>query len=83
MSQSAPLRPLLSLLLLVSLLTLPLSLLELAEQAVFQIAENRLKDSGPEKAAPLLAKAVEKVEFCAKTRVPSPVKRRASLTLIV
>jgi replicative DNA helicase len=39
------------------------TLLELAEQAVFQIAENRLKDSGPEKAAPLLAKAVEKVEF--------------------
>ena len=39
------------------------TLLELAEQSVFQIAENRLKDSGPEKVAPLLIKAVEKVEF--------------------
>ena len=39
------------------------TLLELAEQSVFQIAENRLKDSGPEKVAPLLVKAVEKVEF--------------------
>ena len=39
------------------------TLLELAEQAVFQIAENRLKDSGPEKVAPLLTKAVKKVEF--------------------
>ncbi|MEL0047329.1 MAG: replicative DNA helicase [Gammaproteobacteria bacterium] len=39
------------------------TLLELAEQSVFQIAENRLKESGPEKVAPLLIKAVEKVEF--------------------
>ena len=39
------------------------TLLELAEQSVFQIAENRLRDSGPEKVAPLLIKAVEKVEF--------------------
>ena len=39
------------------------TLLELAEQSVFQIAENRLKDSGPEKVAPLLIKAVKKVEF--------------------
>ena len=39
------------------------TLLELAEQSVFQIAENQLKDSGPEKVAPLLIKAVEKVEF--------------------
>ena len=44
------------------------TLLELAEQAVFQIAENRLKDSGPEKVAPLLAKAVEKVEFLRQTK---------------
>jgi replicative DNA helicase len=39
------------------------TLLELAEQSVFQIAENRAKENGPEKIAPLLAKAVEKVEF--------------------
>lgn len=38
-------------------------LLELAEQVVFQIAENRLKDSGPEKINYLLTQAVEKVEF--------------------
>jgi len=44
------------------------TLLELAEQAVFQIAENRLKDSGPEKVAPLLTKAVEKVEFLRQTK---------------
>ena len=44
------------------------TLLELAEQAVFQIAENRLKDSGPEKVAPLLTKTVEKVEFLRQTK---------------
>ncbi|HBW99386.1 MAG: replicative DNA helicase [Gammaproteobacteria bacterium] len=44
------------------------TLLELAEQAVFQIAENRLKDGGPEKVAPLLTKAVEKVEFLRQTK---------------
>ena len=44
------------------------TLLELAEQSVFQIAENRLKDSGPEKVAPLLIKAVEKVEFLHRSK---------------
>ena len=39
-------------------------LLELAEQSVFQISENRLNDSGPEKIGPaLLQSAVEKVQF--------------------
>ncbi|MEC8144163.1 MAG: replicative DNA helicase [Pseudomonadota bacterium] len=44
------------------------TLLELAEQAVFQIAENRLKDSGPEKVAPLLTKAVQRVELLRQTK---------------
>ncbi len=39
------------------------ALVELAEQSVFEIAENRAKEGGPEKVAPLLSKAVEKVEF--------------------
>ncbi|HCD28877.1 MAG TPA: replicative DNA helicase [Gammaproteobacteria bacterium] len=39
------------------------SLVELAEQSVFQIAEGRVKEGGPEKVAPLLAKAVERVEY--------------------
>ncbi|MEQ8692199.1 MAG: replicative DNA helicase [Pseudomonadales bacterium] len=39
------------------------ALVEMAEQSVFEIAENRSKDGGPEKVAPLLAKAVEKLEF--------------------
>jgi replicative DNA helicase len=39
------------------------TLLELAEQSVFQISESRTKEGGPEKVAPLLQKAVEKVEF--------------------
>ena len=39
-------------------------LLELAEQSVFQISENRLNDVGPEKIGPaLLQSAVEKVQF--------------------
>ena len=39
-------------------------LLELAEQSVFQISENRLNDGGPEKIGPaLLQSAVEKVQF--------------------
>ena len=39
-------------------------LLELAEQSVFQISENRLNDEGPEKIGPtLLQNAVEKVQF--------------------
>jgi replicative DNA helicase len=36
-------------------------LLDQAEQEVFQIAEGRLKDGGPEKLAPLLTKAVERI----------------------
>ena len=39
------------------------TLLELAERSVFQISENRTKEGGPEKVAPLLQRAVEKVEF--------------------
>ena len=38
------------------------TLLELAAQSVFQIAENRAKENGPEQIAPLLATAVAKVE---------------------
>ena len=39
-------------------------LLELAEQSVFQISENRFNDGGPEKIGPaLLQSAVEKVQF--------------------
>ena len=44
------------------------TLLELAEQSVFEIAENRLKDSGPEKVAPLLTKAVQRVELLRQTK---------------
>lgn len=39
------------------------TLVEMAEQTVFEIAENRGSDGGPEKVAPLLTRAVEKVEF--------------------
>ena len=39
------------------------ALVEMAEQTVFEIAENRGNDGGPEKVAPLLTRAVEKVEF--------------------
>ena len=38
-------------------------LLELAERSVFEIAEQHGRDGGPEKVAPLLARAVERVEF--------------------
>ena len=39
-------------------------LLEIAEQSVFQIAENQSRDGGPEKIAPdLLEEAVKKVQF--------------------
>ena len=38
-------------------------LLELAEQSVFEIAENRGQEGGPEKVVPLLERAVERVEF--------------------
>jgi len=38
-------------------------LLELAEKSVFEISEQSAKDDGPQKVAPLLSKAVEKVEF--------------------
>ena len=37
-------------------------LLDQAEQEVFQIAENRLGDGGPEKLSPLLTRAVERIE---------------------
>ncbi len=43
-------------------------LVELAEKSVFEIAEQRSQDSGPEKVAPLLSKAVEKVEFLYNTK---------------
>ena len=46
-----------------------------------QIAENRLKDSGPEKVAPLLTKAVEKVESHTRLR-GAHVKLQALQTLI-
>ena len=39
------------------------ALVELAEKSVFEISESRGKEGGPEKVAPLLSKAVEKVEF--------------------
>jgi replicative DNA helicase len=39
------------------------TLLELAERSVFQISEDRTKEGGPEKVAPLLQRAVEKVNF--------------------
>jgi replicative DNA helicase len=39
------------------------TLLELAEKSVFEISERATKDGGPEKVAPLLSRAVEKVEF--------------------
>ncbi len=44
------------------------TLVEMAEQTVFEIAENRGNDGGPEKIAPLLARAVEKVEFLFNTK---------------
>ena len=44
------------------------TLLDLAEQAVYQIAEQRTTDGGPEKVGPLLAKAIEKVELLTKTK---------------
>ncbi|MCZ6710922.1 MAG: replicative DNA helicase [Gammaproteobacteria bacterium] len=37
-------------------------LLDQAEQEVFQIAEGRLKDGGPEKLGPLLTRAVERIQ---------------------
>ena len=46
-------------------------LLELAEQSVFQISENRLNDGGPEKIGPaLLQSAVEKVQFLFANKKP-------------
>jgi replicative DNA helicase len=44
------------------------TLVEMAEQTVFEIAENRGDDGGPEKVAPLLTRAVEKVEFLFNTK---------------
>ncbi|MGK0224255.1 MAG: replicative DNA helicase [Limisphaerales bacterium] len=39
------------------------ALVEMAEQSVFEIAENRTQQGGPEKVAPLLTRAVEKLEY--------------------
>ncbi len=44
------------------------ALVELAEKSVFEIAEQRGQDGGPEKVAPLLSRAVEKVEFLYNTK---------------
>ena len=45
-------------------------LLDAAEQAVFQIAEGRLKEGGPQHVVPLLAKAVNKIESLYRTGDP-------------
>ncbi len=39
------------------------ALVDFAEQSVFEIADQKSEDNGPKKVAPLLTKAVEKVEF--------------------
>lgn len=39
------------------------AIVEMAEQSVFEISDNRLSDGGPEKIDPLLRRAVEKVQF--------------------
>lgn len=39
------------------------ALVEMAEKSVFEIAENRTQQGGPEKLAPLLGRAVEKLEY--------------------
>lgn len=44
------------------------ALVEMAEQSVFEIAENRSNQGGPEKVAPLLSRAVEKVEYLYNTK---------------
>lgn len=44
------------------------TLVAMAEQTVFEIAENRGDDGGPEKVAPLLTRAVEKVEYLFNTK---------------
>ncbi|NOX49308.1 MAG: replicative DNA helicase [Gammaproteobacteria bacterium] len=44
------------------------ALVEMAEKSVFEIAEQRSKDGGPEKVAPLLSRAVEKVEYLFNTK---------------
>ncbi len=45
-------------------------LLDAAEQAVFQIAEGRLKEGGPRHVVPLLADAVNRIETLYRTRDP-------------
>ena len=45
-------------------------LLDAAEQAVFQIAEGRLKDGGPQHVVPLLTDAVNRIETLYRTRDP-------------
>ncbi|NKC00220.1 MAG: replicative DNA helicase [Pseudomonadales bacterium] len=44
------------------------TLVEMAEQTVFEIAENRGNDGGPEKIAPLLTRALERVEYLFNTK---------------
>jgi replicative DNA helicase len=45
-------------------------LLDQAEQAIFAIAEGRLKEGGPERVVPLLSRTVDKVERLYATREP-------------
>lgn len=45
-------------------------LLNQAEQAIFAIAEGRLKDGGPERVVPLLTRTVDRVEKLYATREP-------------
>ena len=42
--------------------------LDLAEQAVFKIADNRAQDGGPQQVNPLLTKAVEKIDELIKSK---------------
>lgn len=44
------------------------ALVELAEQAIFQIAENRSKEGGPEKALDLVQRAVQKIDELHKNK---------------
>ena len=44
--------------------------LDLAEQSVFEIGEDRLKESGPRIVAPLVDAAVDRVQFLSETRNP-------------
>lgn len=44
------------------------ALVEMAEHSVFEISEQRGNDGGPEKVAPLLTRAMEKVEYLYNTK---------------